>query len=153
MRLVDAARAALAADPNVQAETLAERLGEPLSSVAPALRAARFWTLEQREKAAERTKNRPRMTDEEMGYGPAVHRALKEGRLVKPSACSACGAEAKYIDGHHHDYDKPLEVIWLCRSCHSAADRLRQDGEPYNAIVVRILGRYKILRRRTVNRS
>lgn len=50
-------------------------------------------------------------------------RALKEGRLVRPDACSRCGGDGdgKAIEGHHHDYTKPLDVEWLCRSCHRLA--------------------------------
>jgi hypothetical protein len=37
--------------------------------------------------------------------------------LDRPTCCSQCKKEGK-VDGHHPDYDKPLSVIWLCRSCH-----------------------------------
>jgi ribosomal protein S27AE len=30
--------------------------------------------------------------------------------------CIRCG-EAKSV-AHHEDYDKPLEVMWLCQPCH-----------------------------------
>jgi hypothetical protein len=43
----------------------------------------------------------------------AVYRAIKRGDLVR-ELC-ACG---KYGEAHHEDYDKPLEVIWLCRTHH-----------------------------------
>jgi len=43
-------------------------------------------------------------------------RAIKLGRLLK-TPCVACG-ESK-SEAHHADYSKPLEVIWLCRACHS----------------------------------
>ena len=48
--------------------------------------------------------------------------AVRAGKIVAPEICSRCG-EAGLIDGHHPDYDKPLEVIWLCRSCHVEAHR------------------------------
>ena len=35
----------------------------------------------------------------------------------RPTVCSKCDA-AGMVDGHHSDYSKPLDVIWLCRSCH-----------------------------------
>ncbi len=45
--------------------------------------------------------------------------AVARGDIVKPSECSQCGASRR-LDGHHTDYDKPLEVVWLCRSCRGA---------------------------------
>lgn len=51
----------------------------------------------------------------------AVARALRDGRLVKQS-CEVCG-EAK-TEAHHDDYDRWLDVRWLCpkhhRELHSA---------------------------------
>jgi hypothetical protein len=41
--------------------------------------------------------------------------------------CSVCGADKP--DKHHPDYDKPLEVVFLCRRCHIAEHkRLRSLG-------------------------
>lgn len=52
----------------------------------------------------------------------AVERAIKTGRLVRPSHCSVCRAEA-YTHGHHDDYLKALEVRWLCKPCHEEHHR------------------------------
>ena len=49
-----------------------------------------------------------------------VNNAVKSGNLIKPKCCSACGDEPKVIHGHHCDYSKPLEVMWLCVKCHKA---------------------------------
>ena len=46
-----------------------------------------------------------------------VAKAIKEGKLIKPTECSRCGKEG-WVEGHHKDYSKPLEVEWLCRKCH-----------------------------------
>lgn len=48
-----------------------------------------------------------------------VQTAVKYGRLIRPSNCSKCSIEGK-IQAHHHDYSKPLDVIWLCPLCHGA---------------------------------
>lgn len=45
-----------------------------------------------------------------------VRVALRNRTLVKNN-CEYCG-ESK-VQAHHHDYSKPLEVIWLCQKCHS----------------------------------
>ena len=49
----------------------------------------------------------------------AVMNAVASGRLVRPSACEECGAAGR-VEGHHPDYSKPLEVRWLCDTCHYA---------------------------------
>jgi len=50
----------------------------------------------------------------------ALRSALKRGlAIAKP--CEVCGAEP--AEAHHPDYDKPAEVIWLCRLHHKAEHR------------------------------
>lgn len=46
-----------------------------------------------------------------------VGNAIRDRRLEKHFECSVCGSTTK-IEGHHDDYTKPLEVRWLCESCH-----------------------------------
>jgi hypothetical protein len=40
------------------------------------------------------------------------------GLIVPPLSCLNCGAEKRALHGHHPDYSKPLEVVWLCHICH-----------------------------------
>jgi hypothetical protein len=44
-----------------------------------------------------------------------VTNAVRDGRLQR-LPCLFCGAEK--VHGHHRDYSKPLDVIWLCPKCH-----------------------------------
>lgn len=44
-----------------------------------------------------------------------VRRALRSGRLAK-GPCTVCGNPESWA--HHEDYRRPLDVTWLCRSCH-----------------------------------
>lgn len=45
----------------------------------------------------------------------AVARAIRSGDLVR-KPCERCLAEK--TEAHHEDYDKPLDVMWLCTPCH-----------------------------------
>lgn len=47
-----------------------------------------------------------------------VQTHVRRGKIIKPTICSICNCESKRIEGHHHDYSKPLEVIWVCNRCH-----------------------------------
>lgn len=42
---------------------------------------------------------------------------LSIGKIKNPCVCSRCGAGG-YIEAHHEDYSKPLDVVWLCDACH-----------------------------------
>lgn len=46
--------------------------------------------------------------------------AVRKGEIIKPRHCEGCGAEKEKseLDGHHKDYSKPFDVIWLCSTCH-----------------------------------
>lgn len=44
-----------------------------------------------------------------------VNNAIRNKKLVK-EPCFMCGCNN--VHAHHVDYDKPLEVIWLCPTCH-----------------------------------
>lgn len=44
-------------------------------------------------------------------------KAVKAGRVKRPASCATC--DASRTEAHHADYSRPLDVIWLCRTCHS----------------------------------
>jgi len=51
-----------------------------------------------------------------------VGNALRDGVLVRPDSCSQCNVECKPT-GHHEDYRSPMDVTWLCLSCHGKRHR------------------------------
>ena len=52
------------------------------------------------------------------------------GRIVRPIICEGCGRNTeKLIQGHHYDYSKPLDVIWLCIECHADIHRKTSNQE------------------------
>lgn len=57
----------------------------------------------------------------------AVARAVKTGKLVRPSKCTKCGCDKSRIEAHHHNgYEKDhwIDVVFICTSCHRHIDRL-----------------------------
>lgn len=45
----------------------------------------------------------------------AVARAIAKGLLIR-QPCERCGNEKSLA--HHDDYDRKLDVMWLCQPCH-----------------------------------
>jgi len=52
-----------------------------------------------------------------------VRLALISGKMQKPVLCTNCLKIKKNLHAHHPDYNKPLEVVWLCPKCHSSAHK------------------------------
>jgi hypothetical protein len=57
---------------------------------------------------------------------------VRAGNVVKPKRCEECGAEGR-IEAAHHDYDRPLWIRWLCRSCHVKWDKREPKGATFVA--------------------
>jgi hypothetical protein len=55
----------------------------------------------------------------------AVNNAVRDGRLQK-LPCEVCGDTKSH--GHHPDYTKHLEVIWLCAKHHSEEHKRLRDA-------------------------
>lgn len=61
-----------------------------------------------------------------------VEVAIKQGVLSRRDTCEVCGKGGQMADGrsrvqaHHDDYNKPLEVRWLCQTCHHAWHQTHQ---------------------------
>ena len=81
----------------------------------------------------EQKKPRPLATSQAKAAQTAVARAIKVGRLTRPSSCTECG-HAGRIEAAHYNYGSPLEVRWLCRSCHSKWDRAQPKGGTIQSI-------------------
>ncbi len=50
----------------------------------------------------------------------AVSNAVRDGRLDK-APCVICGSEQ--VHGHHDNYARPLDVVWLCAVHHAERHR------------------------------
>ena len=55
-----------------------------------------------------------------------VKTAIASGTLARPDACESCGRVPKRsdrhgLDAHHVTYSRPLDILWLCTSCHQRA--------------------------------
>jgi hypothetical protein len=89
------------------------------------------WKEANPEKVKEYARNTRQNNPERSRAHARVAYALKMGKLVRPSECEDCGRydgwngqSVSKIEAHHLDYSKPLDVAWVCRSCH--------DEEPKN---------------------
>jgi len=55
------------------------------------------------------------------------NRARRKGIIKPPEKCEQCH-KVGLLHGHHRDYTKQLDVIWLCPSCHGKA---RKEASRY----------------------
>ena len=57
--------------------------------------------------------------------------AIARGELVR-GPCAVCGSQA--VEGHHTDYSKPLDVVWLCAR-HHGQEHARLQAEKRSLLV------------------
>lgn len=79
-------------------------------------------------KASSRAYNKYRATEDGRYKERArnkLNKAVQSGKITKPTKCSLCGTRAE-VEGHHEDYNKPLDVVWLCKECHENTHHLNE---------------------------
>ena len=55
-----------------------------------------------------------------------IKHAVCSGKLTRSTKCELCKNDGP-THGHHQDYSKPLDVIWLCPTCHISGHRNHED--------------------------
>jgi hypothetical protein len=87
-----------------------------------AANSVRNWKARNKERVAEHRKAHRKRYPEKTSARNIVYQRIHDGTLLRPDQCSRCLIECK-PEAHHSDYSKPLDITWLCRSCH-----LQEDG-------------------------
>ena len=82
---------------------------------------------EMRKRAEEKYKQLPSTKKKQLAKW-AVKRAVKSG-LIERGLCEVCGSST--VHGHHDDYDRQLDVRWLCPKHHY--EWHAENGEGKNA--------------------
>ncbi len=57
-----------------------------------------------------------------------LNMAVRCGMVQRPDSCEKCFARIK-VEGHHEDYNKPLDVVWVCKKCHLEIHRSLDKGK------------------------
>lgn len=81
------------------------------------------WAKENREKIKEYHQRTYEKNKDKHSANGKLRRAVNKGILIRSPYCQICGKECK-TEGHHVDYDRPLDVVWLCRNCHVKAHKI-----------------------------
>ena len=87
------------------------------------------WVERERARSRKRAKSRfQKRNAKKRSANTAVSNALRDGRLAASEACGDCGHDFRHSrrEGHHSNYNKPLEVEWLCSLCHGKRHRRRK---------------------------
>lgn len=89
---------------------------------------ARKCSKEHKEQLLEKQRKYRKENPEKMRAQSLVNSYVQSGKLNKPLKCESCGAEG-YVEAHHSDYSKPLDVMWVCKKCHRKLDDKRRERE------------------------
>lgn len=61
-----------------------------------------------------------------------LNNAVKRGVIKIPTKCEDCGTPNIKLQAHHPNHAKPMEVLWLCSTCHGKRDSgVKHSGRRY----------------------
>lgn len=56
--------------------------------------------------------------------------AIYHKKIIRQRYCEICGSD-RHVIGHHHDYRLPLDVQWLCKTCHALYHQIHGNSRSY----------------------
>lgn len=80
----------------------------------------RYQTENRKKQSTENCKKQRAKYPEKYKARTAVSNAVRDKRLLKLPCC-VCGS--KKSTAHHEDYNKPLEVVWVCLQHHHELEK------------------------------
>lgn len=87
---------------------------------------ARSGSKKYQSQRAEIMKDQKQREPEKFKARNAVNNAIRDGRLERGTECFFCKGSDR-LQAHHHDYNLPLDVIWLCSTCHGKLHYVNGD--------------------------
>lgn len=78
-----------------------------------------------------RTSTRGKYPEKDAARGILGH-AVRDGKVARSNRCERCDVSC-VPHGHHEDYYRPLDVVWLCPRCHG--ERHREINHEWRAIL------------------
>ena len=92
--------------------------------------AVKNWRLANPERFKETERIKRKRNRKQMNAVGLVKKHVDKGHLIRPLKCELCGKGKRKIEAHHDDYNKPLDVRWLCKICHAHQHNKLMDVEP-----------------------
>jgi len=77
------------------------------------------WDRNNRDKRLEYSQRHKILFPEQSQARDILNCAVRYGKIIKPSMCNVCKKQCDVLHAHHHDYSKPLDVVWVCPQCHT----------------------------------
>lgn len=107
-------------------ESMAKWLAKP-GSREKAYAASRDWLKRHPEKNKQYKTNDLTRHEAQYKARGIIFRAVRAGTMKAPENCTGCSLPKK-LQAHHPDYNKPLDVIWLCSRCHKLQHKIEASN-------------------------
>jgi len=114
-----ASRNGLRLDGDIEHKIRAEGKPVQIGELNPNWKGGKKPNIYYKKKSVEKYKDRDKCRN--MFYS-----SIKSGKITR-KPCEVCGDQKS--EGHHEDYNKPYDVVWLCRLHHVEADKKRRERE------------------------
>lgn len=83
------------------------------------------WRLNNRERVNEINRRSAERRPHKVRVNRLIGNRIVSGKISRPKCCSVndeyCSGK---IEAHHHDYNNPFDIHWLCKAHHTAFHRL-----------------------------